>query len=291
MITVHLILLAVLILGVVVCVDRLCVTTPPGGRPARVLESIWVPLLATVPAWGAMVRGMPDLNAYTLASISTPVIAACVVVPLLVLGWWSRAGRRWEPDDAVPLAWPAVAVLLLVMAVADEVPAGVGLIVFAMATVLAWCQSIPRAGEGYDAAGTTLLLCGGIVTVLAMLVAVDLGMAATFIVLVGMVIMLQRVAVHRGPRSAMMAAGWTAALGASLNFGVLGQAELASTLVPALDPPAIGPTPPLAIVGVLLMLLCGCVATCNRWDVLWQRVWAVGTIASAAILIGWFMAV
>lgn len=287
MIMVLSILMVLMFVALVVCIDRACVATPPGGRPGRVLETVWAPLLVIIPNAAGTLRQMPGIDGDVLASVSSPVIAAGLVVPMLVMGIGRDRGCPWGADDRMPMAWPFIGVLLLVLAVADAVPVELGLVIFAIVTVLAWCQSIPRAGESYGGPGAVWLLAAGVCSVAALIVSFPLGRVAVGITICGQIALSWVVLRRRGQRAALQTAGWAAVLGVGLTTGLLGHSEVVATVIPVAWTPLIEPTWPLAVPGILLMLICGCIATQYQWPRRWQWSWGVGTMAASISVLAW----
>ncbi len=283
------ILMLLMLVAMLACIDRASVVTPPGGRPARLLESVWVPLLMVLPNTAAPLRHLPQVGVDVLANVSSAAIGAGIVIPWMLLGPGRDRGRTWGVDDAVPMGWPVLGVLLLLMAVADSIPTGAGLVVFALVTVLAWCQSIPRAGESYGGPGAGWLLAAAVCSVMAWLTSFALGadtVLLTVCVQIGVCWVICR---RRGQRAAVLAAGWAAAFGVGMTTGLLGHSQVMATIIPIPWLPIIEPTWPLSIPGLLVMLMCGCVAVQHHWPRSWQWAWGVGTAAFSLGVLAWLI--
>lgn len=266
------ILLAV---ALIIAADRLMLAANHGGRPARLLGVLWVPVLVVLPGLGLIQRGVDVLTGESLAAMSIGPLVGVVVVPLLLLGGrqWSR--DQWHADDHLPLAWPAVGVLLMALAVAGQVPAFLSLVAFALGAVLVWMETTPRAGEGHGGEGGGWVLLGLLLGgAMAATNAASPGgwpMMAVAIAAGGAV--MARACVRLGRRRAILAVGWAAMMGPILGLGVLGQDDLRESVLSTFNSEVafvgyrgFGGLAKLLLPGVLLLAMCGFVAGWPRWS-------------------------
>ena len=200
---------------------------------------------------------------------------------LLLSGSSSRQASDGELLASVPMAWPAVGVVILLTAASAKVPHLVGLIVCAIALVLLWINSMPADSRrdheasvpdphaGYLAAtlvlGLLLAACAWLAT--PWIPAIVL----TVISLTGLALVML-VTSHRGASQGIQAAGWLAILLPCLGLGLLGHDQLfemiqagTSSAVPRLHE-TIGLLGPGLIILVTTLVIRGS----RDWSPLWR---------------------
>jgi hypothetical protein len=200
---------------------------------------------------------------------------------LLLSGPSSRQTSAGELVSSVPMAWPAVGVVILLTAASAKVPHLVGLIVCAIALVLLWINSMPADSRrdhetpvpdphaGYLAAtlvfGLLLAACAWLAT--PWIPAIVL----TVISLTGLALVML-VTSHRGVSQGIQAAGWLAILLPCLGLGLLGHDQLfemiqagTSSAVPRLHE-TIGLLGPGLIILVTTLVIRGS----RDWSPLWR---------------------
>jgi hypothetical protein len=284
----------------VVVADRLMRAGNHGGRPARLLTVLWVPVLMILP-WLGMCTDTEDmLSRGAVAAFSLGPLIAAVSIPLLLLGSRAWGNDQWHVDDHLPLAWPAVGVLLMALAVAGRVPEFLALVCFAFGAVLVWMETIPRTGEGHGLRGGGWIVLGlgsaGWLVAASHhapskwpMMAIALAVAAAI---------MMRASIRLGRRRAMLLAGWTGMLGPILAFGAIGQAGLRGAVLNATGDEVafigyrgMGGLEALLLPGLLLLASCGLLAGWPRWSLARGR-WAaglmaaIGVFAAAAMLAG-----
>lgn len=259
---------------VVVC-DRLVRARREATRPARVVTVLWIPILMVLPSLGVGVAGGGQLSMGSFVAISSGPLLAAIAVPLLIVGGSVWRVDQWHADDRIPLAWPAVGVLLLCLAVAGRVPEFVMIVSFAVGAVLVWMETVPRAGEqhGGEGGGWALLgvvLAGGMAFVGGESSA---GWPVMCITLGSAGFIVWRTCVHLGRRRAILSTGWAAMLGPVLAIGLLGQHGLQTAVLTAFQTGisfvgyrTVGGLEMLLMPGVVLLFVCGLIAGWARWS-------------------------
>lgn len=271
--------------AVVIGGHRLARATGPWGRPARVVSTVWVPLLMVAPALG-VVRG--TLDPWTSAAITVGPAVAAVCSGLIVVAHAVRGLSAWQADDRFPLSWPAVGVLLLVLAVAGVAPEVVALAVFAIGAVLAWMETIPGPDEHYGGPGIgwlALAVIGGVVLAATCMWSVSPGPPLAVAMGAGGLLCLG-VARTCGPRMGIIAGGWAAVLGATLGTGMSSQISAATFVAgvgPVAPPGRVEHLDALVVPGLLLLCLCGVVAGAGRWGRPWQVVTGLGLLVMGGL--------
>ncbi len=268
---------------VVVC-DRLARAGREVSRPARLITVLWIPLLMVLPALGISAAGSEDLSLRSLVAISSGPLIAAMAMPLLIIGGGIWKLDHWHADDRIPLAWPAVGVLLLCLAVAGRVPEFVMIVAFAVGAVLLWMETLPRAGEQHGGEGGVwaavgVVLSGGLVFVGSQSTAgwpvlcVSLGSAG---------LIVWRTWTHLGQRQAIVSTGWAAMIGPVLAIGLLGQRGLQATLLNTFGSDisfvgyrTLSGLEMLLMPGVMLLFVCGLIAGWARWSARRGRLAAV----------------
>ncbi|MDP7070468.1 MAG: hypothetical protein QF561_03870 [Phycisphaerales bacterium] len=221
-------LAAALALGgaLLMAADRMMREADHPGRPRRLLATLWIPLCMTVPAIGLVQSGgTHDSLIGSLGPLVVAPIAALLAVPPMLLARMRRGHPDWHADDHVPLAWPAIGVMLLLLAAAGSGPQFLLIVVCAAGLVLVWADSIPRAYEGHGGPGAGWILLSVAIAVGLAVVANQAGPSlATLLILMAVGTGLPIVAAARlGRRTAMLAAGWAAAIGPVLVLATVSQ--------------------------------------------------------------------
>ncbi|MDP6479320.1 MAG: hypothetical protein QGI75_04690 [Phycisphaerales bacterium] len=287
-----------LAVALVFVADRLMRSGNHEGLPARLVQVLWIPVLVILPGLGLITGGGHMLSIESLAGISLGPLVGVVAVPLLLLGpsQWSR--DQWHADDRLPLAWPAIGVLLMALAVAGRVPEFLTLVAFALGVVLLWMETTPRSHErhGGDGGGWVLL---GVVLASALAVVNAVGPGGWLPLVIAFAAawaIIVRASVRLGRRRTLLAVGWAAMMGPVLGLGVLGQDGLRGTVLNTLKSDVVfvgyrglGGLAKLLLPGLLLLAICGLIAGWPRWSLTVAR-WvaalmvAAGTFVVAAVL-------
>lgn len=259
---------------VAVC-DRLVRVRREPARAARLVTVLWIPIVMVLPALGLSAARGGDLSMGSFAAISVGPLIAAIAAPLLIVGgrWWKI--DQWHADDRIPLAWPAVGVLLLCLAVAGRVPEFIMIVTFAVGAVLLWMETLPRAGESHGGEGggwaiLAVLLAGGMAIIGAQSTA---GWPLMVVVLGTAGLIVWRTSLHLGRRRAIVSTGWAAMLGPVIAIGMLGQQGLQATLLNTFGTDisfvgyrTVGGLEMLLLPGVLLLFVCGLIAGWARWS-------------------------
>jgi hypothetical protein len=282
----------------VVCADRMLRAGNHGGRPARMLSVVWVPVLMVLPGLGLIVGGGDTLGGAALAALSIGPLVGLVAAPIVLLGRRRWGRDQWHADDHLPLAWPAIGVLLLVLAVAGRVPEFLSLVAFAIGAVLIWMETTPRAGEdhGGEGGGWVLLALLAACGLAAVNMAGPGGWPLTALSLAAAAGVIVRASIRLGQRRTLLACGWAALMGPVLGLGVLGQHGLRGTVLNTFSSDVVfvgyrglGGLAKLILPGLALLGICGLVAGWPRWTVRRGRwvAWlmaALGVFTIAALL-------
>jgi len=251
--------------------------TPVPGRPGRLARRVWAPLLVVivvaVPLLAPGAQEMGSGSVHWSVSLAVPLVALLAVPVLLLPAVLGRRSDPWDAEERLVLVWPAVGVLLLLVAVAGRLPQSGMLVLFTLGAVLTWVESIPRRGEQWGGPGTawlTLALVGS-----AVLAAGLWGFDPAWSTLIaatvagGVVVTLTR---HHGPRAGVSTAMWMAAVVALLAPGMLGFGALTDMLqgrpmpVMVAGEPHVGPLMLLSVPAVGLLACCGLLAGVGRWS-------------------------
>lgn len=273
--------------------------TPVQGRPGRLARRVWAPILvAIVVAVPLLASGTQDLDNGSVrwsVSLAVPLVALLAVPVLLLSAVLGRRSDPWDVEEKLVLVWPAVGVLLLLVAVAGRLPQSGMLVLFTLGAVLAWVESIPRRGEQWGGPGTLWLALAlvGSAVLAAGLWGFDPAWSTLIAAAVaaGVVVELTR---YHGPRAGVGTAMWTAALVALLAPGILGFGALTDMLqgrpmpVMVTGEPHVGPLMLLSVPAVGLLACCGLLAGVSRWSSI-GRVAAV--LAVLLLLLGLLAAV
>jgi len=271
--------------------DRLMLAGNHGGRPARLVMVLVVPALMLLPWMGLYADTTAVLGRGAVAGFMLGPMIAAVAIPLLLLGSGGWESDQWHVDDHVPLAWPAVGVLLLSLAAAARVPEFVMLVGFACGAVLVWMETIPRAGEAHGLRGAQWLAVGALAVVL-LLMAPRSGETQWVTMAIAMVVaaaIMMRATNRLGRRRAVLLAGWTGLLGPVLAFAAIGQSGLRDSVrnattegVAFIGYRGLGGLESLLFPGLLLLATCGLLAGWPRWTLVRGR-WAAGLMAAVGI--------
>ena len=286
---------------VVLCFGRFIQASAADHRASRLVAVLWGPLLMVLPGLGLGRGGSDMLLMGGFSAITLGPVVAAIGVPILLLtprGSSRWRSNQWHFEDRIPLAWPAIVVLLLCFAVAGRVPEFITLVGFAVGAVLLWMETIPKQSKTHAIGGDGWLL-------IALVAAGGLTWCSSEVVpawpmclvsLLLAVAVLGQVAGPLGQRSGIMAAGWAAALSPALGLAVLGQDGLRGAILNAVSSeivfvgyPTIGGLEVLILPGLLTMLVCGLLAGSARWSSRRARsgavlVAAVGFFAAAALV-------
>ena len=286
-----LILLLGLVLAVssVVLADRALMASEQAGRPARLLGGLWLPLLICIPFLGLRSELNPDGSLGSNGVLAAVPLTMAIVLPLVLLSRLGGDGRQWHADDRLPMAWPAIGVMLMLLAVAGRGPQFLAVVTFAIGIVLLWMETIPRPGESHGGSATApLTLAFGSVIGLS-LVASESG-SRDFLLVLCMVTagtMLVSAAIRLGPRRATMVAGWAGCLGPILLLGLIGQDGLRASIIgtsdgiPFIGYPQLAGLEVLVLPGLLILALCGFITGWARWSAVRGRLVAVLLAAGA----------
>ena len=209
-------------------VDRMMEAADHPGRPRRVLSTLWLPLCMAVPPLGMVAwadRGAGGSLAGLLGGLSLVPLGALLAVPPMLLARAARGHSDWHADDHVPLAWPAIGTMLLLLAAAGSGPQFLLIVVCAVGLVLIWAETLPRPFEGHGGpGGGWVLICLGLTTALAFVVWSGPHHRGVLVIPLIVTIVIPLLAAWRlGRRSGLLVAGWGAALSPILLLGVTGQ--------------------------------------------------------------------
>ena len=155
-------------LGTLVAANQLMRAADHPGRPRRVLASLWLPLCMVIPTVGLVapigVSGSGSLVDSLDALLIVPLGVLVAVPPILLFrSRWSHPD--WHADDHVPLAWPAIGTMLLLLAVAGSGPQFLLIVACAAGLVFVWAETVPRMYEGHGGPGAGwVLVCLGAAT-------------------------------------------------------------------------------------------------------------------------------
>ncbi|MDP7030290.1 MAG: hypothetical protein QF733_08725 [Phycisphaerales bacterium] len=269
-----------------------------GGRPARQVLCLWLPLAVVLPFLGLSIPEAAEAlgggaAGPLLSGSGAPLAAAAglAVAYLLDLG---RGHRSWHLDDHLPMSWPALGGLMLVLAAAGSVPQFVAGVAMAAGLVLVWLETMPRVGESHADRGSGGGLVAGMLVAAAALgwtVAGAGGGAASLVCTATGVGVVLRVAGAAGGRAATLTAGWAASLGPALSLGVLAMGGVQIVVQDAEGPlPFVGyrrlsGLEGCALAGVTVLCLCGLVVGWTRWARPTRVVVAVGVLVAAVAVI------
>jgi hypothetical protein len=287
-----LILLLGLVLAVssVVLADRVLVASEQAGRPARLLGGLWLPLLMCIPFLGLRPELNLDGSLGSVGVLAAVPLTMAIVLPLVLLSRLGGDGRQWHADDRLPMAWPAIGVMLMLLAVAGRGPEFLAVVTFAIGIVLLWIETIPRPGEAHGGSATAPLMLAFASAIGLSLVASESGNRWFMLVLcmVTAAIMLVSTAIRLGPRCATMSAGWACSLGPILLLGLVGQDDLRASIIGTSDGiPFVGyrqlaGLEVLVLPGLLILALSGFITGWARWSAIRGRLVAVLLAAGAA---------
>ena len=283
--------------------------TPVEGRPGRLVRRVWVPLLASTPACvvvglsaadgGGLLRDQMALHAQAkvlAAGLLTPVLATMVALVLLIPGALAWGGDAWDRDRRMVLRWPVIGVIVLLVAVAGRLPDSGMLVLFALGSVLAWAESIPRSHEtwGGPAMGW---LCLALVGSAGMAMGLNWlpGVQGAGIGAIAIVVVCWRVVVRHGSSAGIESAMWTACIGSLLITGMLGLEALQASFgghlrsVGVTQVPMVGSLVQLTAPALAVLISCGVLAGFG-W---WPRRGRIGALAAGLLvqvgLCGWLV--
>jgi hypothetical protein len=237
----------------------------------------------------------PELNLEgSLGSVgvfaSVPLVMA-IVLPLILLFRLGGDGRQWHSDDQLPMAWPVIGVMLLLLAVAGRGPEFLAVVAFAIGIVLLWMETIPRPGESHGGSSTGSLMLTFASVIGFSIVANESGSRWLMLILCMVIAacMLASTAIRLGSRCATMAAGWACCLGPILLLGLVGQNGLLASIIgySSEDIAFVGyrqlvGLEVLVLPGLLILALSGFITGWVRWSTIRGRLVAVLLAAGAA---------
>lgn len=273
--------------------------TPVEGRPGRLARRVWTPLLVaivvSVPLLAPETGGVGGGPVGWSVGLAVPLVVLLAVPTLLLPAVFGRRADPWDAEEPLVLVWPAVGVLLLLVAVAGRLPESGMLVLFSLGAVLLWVESIPRRGEQWGGPGIQWLAMAlvGSAMLASGLWAFDPSWSTLIAAAVaaGVVVELTR---HHGPRAGVSTAMWTAAVVALLAPGMLGFGALVDMLqgrslpVTVTGEPYVGPLMLLSIPAVGLLACCGLLAGVGRWSGMGRL---AGVLAVLMLLLGLLVAV
>ncbi|MCH2135738.1 MAG: hypothetical protein MK101_04040 [Phycisphaerales bacterium] len=249
------------------------------GRPLRLAARVWAPLLAALPALGAIPGQQSTALVQQGALLGGALVGAVATLIMLAPAATGTKADPWDDDHRIDLRWPAAGVVLLLVALAGRLPQSALMVLFALAAVMPWAESIPRRGETWGGPGVgalSLALLGGMAMATAMAIAghvwmlvVCLGCAAAVLFMCA-----RRLGGHAGIEAAM----WSATLAALAGPGLLGWEALAASVgrLTAAGEPHVGRLGLLAVPALALLVPCGVLAGFSRWP-------AIGRVAAVVV--------
>jgi hypothetical protein len=279
----------ILLLGVllavssVVLVDRVMKRSEPVGRPSRLLCALWIPLLMCVPFLGVFPHPARDGTIGSVAVLAGVPLTMAIALPLVLLSRRGRTDRPWHADDRLPIAWPAVGVVLLVLAVAGRGPHFLAVVVFAIGIVLLWLETIPLPGEshGRQRSGGLALAFASVIGLGLVALAAGQWRAMLLLCMLTAAAMLVSATIRLGLSRAMLVAGWAACLGPVWILGLVGQGGLQASIaaaggdLPAAGYRQLGGLEVLVVPGLLILALSGFITGWARWPTVRGRLVAV----------------
>ncbi len=285
-------------LGTLVAANQLMRAADHPGRPRRVLASLWLPLCMVIPTVGLVapigVSGSGSLVDSLDALLIVPLGVLVAVPPILLFrSRWSHPD--WHADDHVPLAWPAIGTMLLLLAVAGSGPQFLLIVACAAGLVFVLAETVPRMYEGHGGPGAGwVLVCLGAATGLAVVARRADDHVAVRVVILAVSVLIPLLAARRlGRRTAILAGGWAAALAPVAMIGVIGQDGLRVAIQAALGGayavvgyPHVDGMEALAAPGAAVLILSGIIAGWSRTPIGRGRVVAsVGWLAGIASIV------